>query len=144
MMKVASTLPRKTIVLETGFVSKGTIVPLSNSLEMLFIETMSAKRKTPMPGRAKVTAKLGSASMGCPVATLEPTGKAQINVARINATITKPKNFFFRMFQSISYLTTAQKRVNQLGGDLPIFVLVVTFFFSLVFVDELYENVFKI
>jgi hypothetical protein len=45
-------------------------------------------------------------------------------VANMNAIMTVPMNFFLRMFQSISYLTTAQKRVNQLGRGLPVFVLV--------------------
>ena len=131
-MKVASSLPRNTMVLEMGFVSNGTIVPLSNSLEMLFIETISANRNEPMLGMEKVTAKLGFASMGCPVAALELTGKAQINVARINATMTKPKNFFLRMFQSISYLTTAQKRVNHLGrGRLEFVAVIVVFLLGL-------------
>jgi len=54
--KVASSLPRKTMVLETGFVSNGTTVPLSNSLEMLFMATISAKRNMPNAGIVKVTA----------------------------------------------------------------------------------------
>ena len=47
MTKAAKSLPNKTIVRETGFVSNGTIVPLSNSLEMLFMAVARAKRKNP-------------------------------------------------------------------------------------------------
>jgi hypothetical protein len=54
MMKAANNLPRKTIVLETGFVSNGMIVPLSNSLEMLFMAVASAKRKNMKPPPLKV------------------------------------------------------------------------------------------
>ena len=56
IMKVASSLPRKTMVLETGFVRSGTIVPLSNSLEMLFMAIISANRKIPNTGIVKVIA----------------------------------------------------------------------------------------
>ena len=45
MMKAAKSLPKKTIVRETGLVSKGTIVPLSNSLDMLFMAVARANRK---------------------------------------------------------------------------------------------------
>ena len=45
MTKAANSLPRKTIVLETGFVNKGTIVPLSNSLDMLFMGGASTKEE---------------------------------------------------------------------------------------------------
>jgi NADH:ubiquinone oxidoreductase subunit 6 (subunit J) len=123
-MKAASSLPRKTIVLETGFVSKGTIVPLSNSLEMLFMAVISANRNMPMAGIVKVTAYSGFALMGWSVVALMTTGKTQDKVANTNATMMVPMNFFLRMFQSISYLTIAQKRVSQLGRVLPRFVVV--------------------
>ena len=47
VMNAARILPTKTIVLETGLVRSGTIVPLSNSPDILFIETATAKRKKP-------------------------------------------------------------------------------------------------
>jgi hypothetical protein len=113
------------MVLETGFVSKGTIVPLSNSLEMVFIDVMSANKNIPMAGIVKVTAYSGFALMGWSVVALMTTGKTQDKVANMNATMMVPMNFFLRMFQSISYLTTAQKRVSQLGRVLPVFVAVI-------------------
>ena len=58
------------------------------------------------------------------VVALRATGKTQDKVANMNAIMTVPMNFFLRIFQSISYLTTAQKRMNQLGCGLPAFVLV--------------------
>ena len=66
--------------------------------------------------------------MAWSVVALRTAGKTQDKVAKMNATITKPKNFFLRMFQSISYLTTAQNRVNQLGRGRPVFVVVTVVF----------------
>src|SRR4030042_278921 len=107
MMNAARSLPRKTMVLETGFVSKGTIVPLSNSLEMLFIAVMRANRNMPMAGTVKVTAYSGSALMGWLVALLDTKGRAQLKVARTNATMTTPMNFFLRMKKFIGVVIVA-------------------------------------
>ena len=63
-MKAANSLPKKTMVLETGFVRSGTMVPFSNSLEKLFIAVMSANRNMPNAGMVKVTAYSGFALMG--------------------------------------------------------------------------------
>jgi hypothetical protein len=127
-MNAASSLPRKTMVLETGFVSSGTIVPLSNSLEMLFIAVMRANRNMPNAGMVKVTAYSGFAFMPWLVVALRTTGSAQDKVANANATMMVPINFFLRMFQIISYLTIAQKRVSQLGRGRPRFVAVILVF----------------
>ena len=59
IMNAANSFPRKTIVLETGFVSNGTIVPLSNSPEMLFMTVTMAKRKNTRLPALKVAAKSG-------------------------------------------------------------------------------------
>ena len=56
VMKAANSLPRKTIVLETGFVKSGTIDPLSNSPEILFIANTTAKRKKPNAPAPELTA----------------------------------------------------------------------------------------
>lgn len=53
----AENLPRKIVVLETGLVKRGTILPLSNSLEILFMTVTRAKKKrirllTPEPATA--------------------------------------------------------------------------------------------
>ena len=101
-MNAAKSLPKKTIVLETGFVSKGTIVPLSNSLEMLFIAVAMAKRKNPKLLAPKVIAKVVFDSTAVPVAELKYAGNTRPSVAKTKDNIMTPMNFFFRMFQSIS------------------------------------------
>ncbi len=58
-MNVANSLPKKTIVRDTGLVNRETIVPLSYSPEMLFIAVTIPKRKNVKLPPLKVAAKYG-------------------------------------------------------------------------------------
>jgi hypothetical protein len=102
IIKEEKSFPKKTIVRETGFVSSGTMVPLSNSLEILFIAIARAKRKNPKPPTPKVMAKFAFSVISVSVVELRSTGSAKLRVANTNAITIMPKNFFFRIVQSIS------------------------------------------
>jgi hypothetical protein len=108
-MKVANNFPKKTIVRETGLVNRDTIVPLSYSPEILFMAVTIPKRKKVKLPPLNVAAKKGF----CPI--LKAAGTAKLTVVNTKAITSAAMNFFLRIFQSISYLTIAQKRVNQLG-----------------------------
>jgi hypothetical protein len=107
------------------------MVPLSNSLEMLFMAVANANRKNPKLPALKVIAYLVLAVISTLKALPRIGGKTKPIVAKTNAMIMMPMNFFFRMFQSISYLTTAQNLLNQLGRGLEEFGVVVVIMFSL-------------
>ena len=66
MRKAANIFPKNMVVLDTGLASKGTIVPLSNSPEIVFITVTIAKRKNPNPPKLELIAKSGLGSIGLP------------------------------------------------------------------------------
>ncbi len=93
---MANSLPKKTMVLDTGFVSSGTIVPFSYSPESAYIVvTMANSMNTRLPP-LKVMAKYGFCE------TPKDAGKTKDIVAKMKAKIRAPMNIFLRMFQSIS------------------------------------------
>ncbi len=92
------------------------MVPLSNSAEIVFIAVTIANKKNPNPPKPTLEpiTKSGFGSTDGPPKALTMWPIANDKVVRANATISIPRNFFFRMFQSISYLTTARNFAVQL------------------------------
>ncbi len=119
--KAANSLPKKTVVLDTGFVSKGTMVPLSNSPEKMFIATINAKKKNPNLPTVSPTAKSGfkfGSELMLVIGANKP-GNIRLANAKTTPTRSKPANFFFRILHNNSYLMIAHKRVFQLKRFLP-------------------------
>jgi len=60
-MNTPKSLPRKIMVLETGLVTRGTMLPLSNSLEKVFTLVTIAKSTKTKPEPPNVIAYVGLA-----------------------------------------------------------------------------------
>ena len=75
------------VVLDTGLASKGTIVPLSNSPDIVFITVTIAKRKNPNPPRLELITKSGLGSIGLPEMALCIWPLARVRVVRAKAMI---------------------------------------------------------
>ena len=59
-MNAPKSLPRKIMVRETGLVTNGTMLPLSNSLEMLFMRCPDGEKEEDKPEfRQKLLRNLG-------------------------------------------------------------------------------------